>query len=300
MSATRVLGDWGGTNLRLFRVQDGAVTARLEGPGTTALSGNAAEVLAERLAVWLADGPIAGVTLCGMAGSPAGLVVAPYAPCPAKVGQWQATPARIMVAGVAVDILPGLSCRDAHGVPDVMRGEEAQVFGAIALDPTLGEGRHVIVLPGTHSKWVTLEDGAITAFRTAPTGEVFALLAGQSSLTGNDAPGDGSFDDGFARGLSRASEAPLGALFEARAARLLDGRSRDWARGYLSGLLIGAEVAQFAPVDSPVAIIGAPALAALYARALAARALPFARIDGDAAVLAGLSLTLQEPPFDDR
>ncbi|WP_225007179.1 2-dehydro-3-deoxygalactonokinase [Novosphingobium percolationis] len=294
MSAARVLGDWGGTNLRLFRVQDGVVTARLDGPGTTALSGNAAEVLAERLALWLAEGPIAGVTLCGMAGSPAGLVVAPYAPCPATAAQWQAAPATLTVAGVPVAVLPGLSARDAKGVPDVMRGEEAQVFGAMALDPALAHGRHVIVLPGTHSKWVMLDDGAITGFRTAPTGELYALIAGQSSLTGNDAPGEGSFDDGFARGLARADEPMPGALFEARAARLLDGRSRAWAQGYLSGLLIGAEVAQFAPDTGSVVVVGAPALAALYARALTARGLAFTAVDGDAAVLAGLTLTLQE------
>ncbi|MCH7627220.1 MAG: 2-dehydro-3-deoxygalactonokinase [Proteobacteria bacterium] len=294
MSAARVLGDWGGTNLRLFRVQDGVVTARLDGPGTTALSGNAAEVLAERLALWLAEGPIAGVTLCGMAGSPAGLVVAPYAPCPANAAQWQAFPAMLEVAGVPVAVLPGLSARDGRGVPDVMRGEEAQVFGAMALDPALAHGRHVIVLPGTHSKWVMLDDGAITGFRTAPTGELYALIAGQSSLTGNDAPGEGSFDDGFARGLARADEPLPCALFEARAARLLDGRSRAWAQGYLSGLLIGAEVAQFAPDTGPVVVVGTPALAALYARALTARGLAFTAVDGDAAVLAGLTLTLQE------
>lgn len=291
MSATRVLGDWGGTNLRLFRVQDGAVTARLDGPGTTALAGNAAEILGERLSIWLAEGPVAGVTLCGMAGSPAGLIVAPYAPCPATMTDWCSSGASTTVAGVPVRVLPGLSHR-ADGVPEVMRGEEAQVFGALALDPMLAEGRHVIVLPGTHSKWVTLDDGSITGFNTAPTGELFALIAGQSSLTGTDTPGDGSFDEGFTRGLQRSAEPVLGALFEARAARMLDGRSRDWAKGYLSGLLIGSEAAQFAAGTAAVTVIGAPALAGLYSRALAAANVATSVIDGDAAVLAGLTRTL--------
>jgi 2-dehydro-3-deoxygalactonokinase len=162
----------------------------------------------------------------------------------------------------------------------------------MAQDPALASGRHVMVLPGTHAKWVVLEDGAITSFRTAPTGELFALIAGQSSLTGNDAPGEGSFDEGFARGLDRAGEPMPGALFEARAARLLNGRSRDWSRGYLSGLLIGAEVAQFAPPAGRVTMIGDPRLCGLYQRALAARDLAVRLVDGDTAVLSGLALTL--------
>lgn len=292
MSAARVLGDWGSTNLRLFRVQDGAVTARLDGPGTTALDGDAQGVLTERLKVWLAEGPVTDVTLCGMAGSPAGVVVAPYAPCPARLADWCNSVAEVIVAGVPVRVLPGLSHRDGS-VPEVMRGEETQVFGAMALDNGLASGRHCIVLPGTHSKWVTIDQGRIAGFRTAPTGEIFALVAGQSSLTGTDMPGHGSFDEGFARGLERAGEPVLGAMFEARAARMLDGFSQDWAKGYLSGLLISSEVAQFSERAGPVTIVGAPALAALYRKAIEAAGLVARIIDGDEAVLSGLMQTLE-------
>ncbi|WP_225206478.1 2-dehydro-3-deoxygalactonokinase [Novosphingobium huizhouense] len=294
MTATQVLGDWGGTNLRLWRLRGGTITDRIDGPGTTALAGNAAQVLEERLTSWAAQGLIERVTLCGMAGSPAGLLLAPYVPCPCTVAQWLAAPATVKVAGINVDVLPGLSHRSDASVPDVMRGEEAQVFGATALEPSLGQGSHVIVLPGTHSKWVTLDDGAIRRFSTAPTGEVFALLAGKSSLTGSNEGGTGSFEEGYARGLERAGEPMPGALFEARAARLMDGRSQAWSRGYLSGLLIGAEVAQFAPGTGTVVVIGAPALATLYSGALQSRGIASRTIDGDAAVLAGLTQSLQQ------
>jgi 2-dehydro-3-deoxygalactonokinase len=277
MSDAFVLGDWGTTRLRLFLMEGAQVVARAEGPG--ALNGDAAGVLAERLGDWPGVG---GAIQCGMAGAQGALVEAPYASCPADVGQWLAAVVCTEAADVPVTVLPGLSCR-ADGVPDVMRGEETQVFGAMALEPALASGRHMLVLPGTHSKWVTVKDGAILSFRTQPTGELFALLSERSTLTGPDMPGGGTFDEGFARGLERSGEPLAAALFEARAARLLDGRSKDWSRGYLSGLLIGGEVRT---VEEPVTLVGDPALCALYERALGSAR----RIDGDAAVLAGLAL----------
>ncbi|MBO9722925.1 MAG: 2-dehydro-3-deoxygalactonokinase [Novosphingobium sp.] len=288
MSVNHVLGDWGTTRLRLFRLEGEDVVARLDGPG--ALAGNAEAVLAERLDVWKAEGALSEVVLCGMAGAPGALVAAGYAACPADAAKWLSSRTRLEVAGVPVSVLPGLSCKDSEGVPEVMRGEEAQVFGALALHPELGVGEHLIALPGTHCKWVSVVNGTIVGFRTHPTGELFALLAGQSTLTGPDTPGEGTFDEGFARGLDRCEDSLTGALFEARAARMLDGRSKDWSRGYISGLLIGGEVAAQVPTGISVVLIGDPALSALYDRALAARGGSSRKIDGDAAVLAGLAI----------
>lgn len=288
MSVNHVLGDWGTTRLRLFRLDGEDVVARLSGPG--ALEGNAEAALAERLETWKAEGPLSEVVLCGMAGAPGALVAAGYAACPADAAKWLSSRTRLEVAGIPVSVLPGLSCKDSQGVPEVMRGEEAQVFGALALHPELGLGEHLIALPGTHCKWVSVVNGTIVGFRTHPTGELFALLAGQSTLTGPDTPGEGSFDDGFARGVERCEEPLTGALFEARAARMLDGRSKEWSRGYISGLLIGGEVAAQVPAGISVVLIGDPALSALYDRALAALGCTSRKIDGDAAVLAGLAI----------
>lgn len=287
MSTAHVLGDWGTTRLRLYRVEGGAVNARLNGPG--ALEGRADAALAERLEVWKAEGDLTEVVLCGMAGASGALVSAGYVACPADIGAWLASRARLEVVGVSVSVLPGLSCRE-NGVPEVMRGEEAQVFGAMALDPALARGEHVIALPGTHCKWVRVRDGVIEGFRTHPTGELFALLTGQSTLTGPDTPGEGTFDDGFARGLDRCGEPLTGAIFEARAARMLDRRSKDWSRGFLSGLLIGSEVRQQASAGREVILIGDPTLSTLYENALKTFGSTARRIDGDEAVVAGLKL----------
>ena len=179
---------------------------------------------------------------------------------------------------------------------------ETQVFGAIALNPGLSEGRHRIILPGTHSKWIWLEDGRITGFRTFLTGELFALLqqssliaAGSDRAEGDDADGFGDpFGDGFGDGLARARAQTgwLGSLFETRTRQLRDGRSAGWARGFLSGLAIGGEVVEMvasAPVKA-VTIIGDPRLAARYEAVLAGYGTVVSRADGDACALAGLGL----------
>ena len=291
MSEARVLGDWGTSRLRLYRVSGGAVTGRLDGPGIGSVGANAAAVLAERLEQWLCEGTLESVTLCGMAGARGALVEAGYAPCPAGRTEWLQSRSRLTVAGLPVAVLPGLSCRSGSGVPDVMRGEETQIFGALSLHPELAQGEQVIALPGTHCKWVRLKNGRVEGFSTWPTGELFALLSQQSTLTGPDTPGTGTFDEGFARGLDRSVQPVMGALFEARAARMLDGKSREWSRGLLSGLLIGSELNSLAAGDEEIVLIGEDSLVALYERALSAFGRNTRKVDAGNAVIAGLALS---------
>ncbi len=197
--------------------------------------------------------------------------------------------------GIPLRIAAGLACLSAAGVPDVMRGEETQIFGAIALRPELGRGRYRLVVPGTHSKWIDLDDGRITGFRTFLTGEVYGLLT-RSSLVAAGAPetaGDeiAGFADGIAR--ARSGAGMLGSLFEARAAQLRDGLSVTWARGFLSGLVIGCEVAEMLAADGAAGeliVIGAPELTARYEMALGAYGGTESRNNGNECVIAGLRL----------
>ena len=82
-------------------------------------------------------------------------------------------------------------------------------------------------------------------FRTFPTGELFSLLRDHSVL-GTVAGGNEGETEGFVHGVARAEESgnTLAALFEARAAALLLDRRRGWVLGYLSGRLIGREIAE--------------------------------------------------------
>jgi hypothetical protein len=56
-----------------------------------------------------------------------------------------------------------------------MRGEETQILGALSLAPDL-EKNSMVILPGTHSKWVSMHESRIMDFATYMTGELFCLL----------------------------------------------------------------------------------------------------------------------------
>jgi 2-dehydro-3-deoxygalactonokinase len=231
-----------------------------------------------------------------MAGSRNGLLEVPYLPTPADAGDWATGQRHARCGQFGIAISPGLRCVNAAGAPDVMRGEETQIFGALALEPSLRRGMRVMVLPGTHSKWVQLRDGAVAGFRTYITGELFALLKHHSTLlrAGTDT---GATDGAFAAGLTRSESCGSGlaaALFEARTGQLLAGRTYAWAGEFLSGLLIGAEVhsalAHHAdgPGDHPIMLVGDPGLTALYGQALAHYRNATVQADGAACAIAGL------------
>lgn len=284
-------GDWGTSRLRLFRVgSDGSIAARADGPGIGALQGSPADALRATLAELVPGGKPEAVVLCGMVGSRNGLIEVPYAECPATAADWRGHAAHYDLDGIAVSVLPGLACTTPAGAPDVMRGEETQIFGAMVVEPRLASGRHIIALPGTHSKWARVEEGAVMGFQTWFTGELFALLRQHSTLARAGAEEEGQ-TEGFEAGLARAeTDSELtGALFTARAAQLREGRSHGWAMGYLSGLLIGHEVRGAA--DGPsVTLIGAPSLTDAYRRALGCRGVASQALDGEACAIAGLLL----------
>ncbi|AJP72495.1 2-dehydro-3-deoxygalactonokinase [Sphingomonas hengshuiensis] len=290
-----VAGDWGTSNLRLYRIEKGVVVERATGPGIGNLGAPPEQVLRATLAPWRETGEPSAIRLCGMVGSRNGWVEIPYADCPADAAAWRRGAVHLALDAIPVTIGAGLACTRASGAADVMRGEETQIFGAMAIAPALAHGRHLVALPGTHSKWAQVEDGRVTGFQTFLTGELFALLRDHSTLTRASAEDGADTDEatGFATGLARidAGGHLLGALFEARAAQLRSGVGGAWARGFLSGLVIGAEIAEIAPAATgEIALIGDPALVERYSQALAARSLTATAYTGDACSLAGLAL----------
>lgn len=280
--------DWGTTNLRAYAVgADGAILARAElEKGVNAIPREAfAPVFQAVLGAWLTASPQTPVVICGMAGSRQGWVETPYAPCPAGLGDVAALAVQVEMAHPGgVFILPGLSARDAQGAPDVMRGEETQIFGAAGV---AGDGLYC--LPGTHSKWAQVRDGRIARFTTYMTGEIYGLLARMSLLSRT--MGDGDFDAAaFAAGArdGRAGAPLLHQAFSTRARALIDNWSGEAQRDYLSGLLIGAEIAAALPGDaSEVTVIASSGLTSLYQDALGACGVTARAIDGAEAVAKG-------------
>jgi 2-dehydro-3-deoxygalactonokinase len=291
-----IVGDWGGSRLRLWLRQGKSVIHRRDGPGVTMLNDTPEKTFLDLVGDWREAQPDYAI-LCGMVGSRIGWTEAPYAPCPAAARDVATRTVNLDAAGLPVRIVPGLSCINPLGGPDVLRGEETQIFGALSLDAILRSGRHLLVLPGTHNKWVVVEDGRIATFLTAPIGETFALLKAHSTLgAGGGGLVEGSAT-GFAQGLARiADHGPqrlTHLMFETRARQLLEAMSAADAMGFLSGLLIGADVASardwFGTVRTVTAIGDGP-LAALYAQALAQDGVETIVVDGDVAALAGLAM----------
>jgi 2-dehydro-3-deoxygalactonokinase len=301
-----IAGDWGTSRLRLSLCLDERVLETREGPGIGMLSGPAAETLRPLIAGWReAHGPLP-LLLCGMAGSRNGWKETPYLPCPADLRTLGQAAMRFEADGAPVAIAAGLSCVSRLGSPDVMRGEETQIAGALVLHSELGTGRHLLCLPGTHTKWAWLEEGCVRDFLTALTGELFALLRDGSTLTRAMRPGipaetpdlRGERDDyreGFDRGLEAAASlgaaSLLHALFAVRSRQLLEERSPAWALSYLSGLVIGADVRGAAPLfSSPrmVVLIGDAMLNERYAQALRHQGTAALCLDGEQCALAGL------------
>jgi 2-dehydro-3-deoxygalactonokinase len=183
-------------------------------------------------------------------------------------------------------ICPGLICRDIDGVPDVMRGEEVQIFGALSVADRME--RVSICLPGTHSKHALIRNGRIECFLTHMTGEVFGLLREHSILgrmTTEQRPNLNAFDDGLRR--ARQPSGLLHHLFGVRTRVLASELDAAHLAAYLSGILIGHELAS-APLQPPVLIVGESALCVLYRRALAAFGTDAEVISGEIATTRGL------------
>jgi 2-dehydro-3-deoxygalactonokinase len=287
--------DWGTTNLRAWVVDaDGRPvrTREFAELGVSRLGpGEAARRFVETVRPAMGADALPSL-LCGMAGSTLGWAVAPYEAVPVGLEQLASALMQVEAPGAEVRIVPGVKGPGIGGAPEVMRGEETQALGWVAQDPNNARGRKLICHPGTHAKWIIIEDGRIVRFVTAMTGELYDVLRKHSVLKAEAGPTD---DAAFALGLESAGDG------EGLASRLFTARSRvvaadmkpEAAASYLSGLLIGAEVASAPRLlgvehAASIALIGDPKLCSLYATALQRRSYAVATHDGDAAALAGL------------
>ena len=284
--------DWGTTNLRAWTLDaDGAVVAHREFDlGVSRLGPGEAEraFKAQVRPAFGAEGLPA--ILCGMIGSNLGWRAVDYLSCPAGIEELAAALVTVERGAAEARIVPGLKGPGIAGGSDVMRGEETQVFGWIQQDAARRRGRRLVCHPGTHAKWIEVEDGRIVRFTTFMTGELFAVLRRHSVLKSDAPPGDeAAFDEGLK--AAGDGDALAARLFSARARVAADGRPQESTPSYLSGLLIGAETAAAAKLrrgDEPIALLGDAELCHWYARALRARGLQAEIHDGEAAALAGM------------
>lgn len=286
-----VVVDWGTSSFRgwLMSADGQALAESRGGEGMLhCIGAGFAPVLRDHLAR-LGAPDRARVLICGMAGARQGWAEAPYLQTPARLDALHEGAVRIDAPG-DIRILPGVA-QAGSGRPDVMRGEETQLLGVTEADFT-----GLVCIPGTHSKWVTIEAGHVAAFSTYMTGELFSVIARHSILAHAvemtaAVPAD---SPAFHAGLAVALAAPTAltaSLFQLRAAQLLGFEHRADGAARLSGLLIGTEIADAVRRHGPsrsLRLIGAGSLGRLYEAALTARGFAVTSVDAERASRLGL------------
>lgn len=271
-----ILGDWGTSNLRVYLCdRDNQIVDTLLGSGIADVQTQAADYFFELIAAWREQYGALDITLSGMAGSNIGWHEASYLMCPLILSKILNALTSFSARGHNVTIIPGLKTVNPFDAPDVMRGEETQIVGAFAIKPELKEGSHILCLPGTHTKWVFVLNGKIETFFTAVSGELFALFRKHSVLVkrheGTAPTEDAAFEQGTLRAKELSPVALLHMIFEVRSRQLVGELTHLDAVSYLSGLVIGRDIAGAIPVYAnegssiPITIVGTDQLAQLYA-----------------------------------
>ncbi len=294
-TTTPLIGiDWGTSNLRGYLLSPGGDI--LEQTSSTRGIGNVQDndfpsALEEVCGLWLSNHPDSRLLLSGMIGSRQGWVEAPYCPCPCDFETIHQHAVALPSQRLTGYVLPGLSGPGLSGAPDVIRGEETQVVGLVALQPGL---TGTICLPGTHSKWVSLKGNYIEGFSTFLTGELFATLC-DHTLLGRLMTSESAAPEAFMLGLDQSAAAGglLHQVFSARTRCLVGDLAGDDIGSYLSGIVIGSEiraVAEQGYLEDEVHLVGGNDAAQNYSDALHAMGAKVKVWSGESVTVAGLSL----------
>lgn len=257
--------------------ENGTVLANLKkGMGTTAVRDRCfAEAFLELVPEsWRNEASAAYFS--GMITGRGGWVETGFAETPASLADLAKSAVARSEGGLPLLFLPGIASVGA--MPDVMRGEEIRAFAAAA-----DHDGATVILPGLHTKYVSVETGRIMRLGTYMGGETAKLLS-RDSLVSRLIPADATISDaGFDRGLAAAWDAafpggPLRRLFSARSLVLFDRMPAGDIAGYIAGLMAGAEIAEAEAEWSlragPVLVLGESMEAKRYLAALNQRGIP--------------------------
>jgi 2-dehydro-3-deoxygalactonokinase len=287
--------DWGTSSFRLWLVgRTGAVLEERRSPEGMMVASKLgfAAVLQSHLDA-VGAGNDLPVVICGMAGARQGWVEAGYVDTPAQLASILARAVAVPGLSRDVRILPGIAQRNPNA-PDVMRGEETQLLGALGLD---AQGDAVVCIPGTHSKWAKVKGGTVERFATFMTGELFSAISRETILSHAVANAEEADDiDAFRSAVVAAFDAPelaANLLFRVRSGQLLYGGSAAAARERISGTLIGLEMAAGLVKDQAeggITLIASGRLQQLYRLAFDTLSVPVRSIDAEEAVRRGLSM----------
>jgi 2-dehydro-3-deoxygalactonokinase len=277
-----IVVDWGTSHLRAYlcrELADGQLQLidKKLALGVVKCQNKFEEELFNCIGSWLDVYGNLSITLSGQIGSSIGWKETPYIACPVIPSKVAKSCLNFTVRGGNISIVPGVSCKLGNENHDVMRSEELQVLGWLSIDKSHRHGLHLICLPGTHTKWVLVNNGTIMLFKTAMTGELYDLLNHQSVLI--QKPSCAFDEDSFIEGAKYTLESEFGnfshGVFSVRSKQLFGELSEKNASSYLSGVLIGSDVraalhASEWDIESllKVNIIGAPQLSDCFSKTL--------------------------------
>jgi 2-dehydro-3-deoxygalactonokinase len=296
--AAYVAVDWGTSSFRLWLVdQAGNVLGERrshEGMMAAAKPGFATVLQSHLEAVGAAPG--LPVVVCGMAGARQGWVEAGYVDTPARLASILQHAVPVPGRDRDIRILPGIAQRDPKA-PDVMRGEETQLLGALGVDAT---DDAIVCMPGTHSKWVRVSGGTVDRFATFMTGELFDVISRETILShAVTGAGEAEDIDAFRSAVIVAFATPAFAanlLFQVRSGQLLFGGTPSSAREKISGTLIGLELAAGLAGDAPgtgITLVASGRLQMLYQLAFETVSVSVRSIGAEDAVRRGLSMAAE-------
>lgn len=292
-TSTRILLgiDWGTSNRRAYLLdeQGDLVRQHNDGGGILHVNGDFEGSLLSLLKTLSLDR--ADIIMSGMVGSRNGWHQVPYLSVDQPVSALGDTLAEIptSIPGARCRIVPGYRYVDPNGLPDVMRGEETQLLGALMLSASDGW----FLLPGTHSKWVLLEQGRIVELNTFMTGEFYSLLSQYGTLA-NVMASQQSVPEAFSAGLDASRNGSFThTAFCCRALVVTDMMPAEHTASYLSGLLIGTEIHDILRKTqpgnrSPVQVVGSPSLSSRYLSALELLGIPARAWQPDGVYVAAL------------
>ena len=298
-----ITGEWGSVAMKLDLCRDGTsgieVLETVTGAGVLACPDPEAAFFAATGA-WFDRHGTLPVILAGMIGSNIGWQDSGYVDCPGDAAKVAAASTPIVARGIKIHFTPGLKCRNIFGLPDVVRGEEMQVFGWLARQND--QDRRLVCLPGRHTKWLMTQGRSIVSFFTGMTGELEDLLL-THGLLGKGVVRDAAAFDAFAAGLDLIAADPtlsLGhALFATRSRLVLGDHAATEAASFLKGLMIGADVRDSVKAHAArglpatrVAVLGHGRTAEPYMAAFARLDIPAEPVDTTGLAVDGLAALL--------
>ncbi len=259
MSDCILLIDGGTTNTRFTLLNGEKVLLRTERKiGAADKQGSQNELLfeavkAEIQALQTQSGlEISDIFASGMITSANGLMEIPHIPAPASLldlARGVHTCRLKEICQVPFHFVPGIkiTCK-TMGEADMMRGEEAEVFGAVTPED---ENRSILFLHfGSHNKLIHYHKGKIAGAVTTMSGELLWALKESTILKSSlcDLTDFELSESDVLAGFQAARDFGLTrALFETRILHVLYKAAPDRALSFLYGALMAADMQAFAP-----------------------------------------------------